>query len=191
MSPRNSFLNYTIPLLVIATIIITTYVWICQVVPMKGDTDTMLKQYSSAQYNLSFFYPYRYILDEKDVPQSVLEQHAIVLVDKKDLPQPKDAEGPPSITIDIYQNSQHHQTAEEWIRNSKFSNFDLGDKIIRRTTMNGLPALSYRWSGLYEGTTIVVAQTNLIYVFSVTYFEIGAPIVQDFVSVTESAHISN
>ncbi|HWO07745.1 MAG TPA: hypothetical protein VNM40_04170, partial [Candidatus Paceibacterota bacterium] len=112
------------------------------------------------------------------------------LMHEDDLPIPQNGEGPPAITIDIYQNNLDNQTAEEWIRNSSVSNFKLGDGTLSSTTVGGNPALSYRWSGLYEGTTIVVAQPDWIYAFSVTYFEPGAEIVQDFVRVRDSVRFS-
>ena len=147
--------------------------------------------YSNAAYNISFSYPLAYILSEMDVEGGEMrERRAIILMRKEDMPLPEAGEGPPSITIDIYKNNSEAQTAEEWIRDSSESNFKLGEGVLASTTISGLPALSYRWSGLYEGMTIVRAQPNFIYAFTVTYLEMGAPIVQDFAAIRDSVRIS-
>ena len=147
--------------------------------------------YSNAAYNISFSYPSAYILSEMEVPGNEERAHyAITLMRKEDMPLPEAGEGPPSITINVYQNNSDVQTAEEWIRNSSESNVRLGEGVLTSTTISGLPALSYRWSGLYEGTTIVRAQPDFVYAFTVTYLEMGAPIVQDFVAIRDSVRIS-
>ncbi|OHA27461.1 MAG: hypothetical protein A3C06_03390 [Candidatus Taylorbacteria bacterium RIFCSPHIGHO2_02_FULL_46_13] len=142
-------------------------------------------------YGISFSYPDSYVLSEMDAPGSgERAHHVIVLIRREDSPLPVDGEGPPAITIDVYQNNLDNQTTEGWIRNTSQSNFKLSEGRLASTTIGGLPALSYRWSGLYEGTTIALAQTNWVYVFSVTYLEMGAPIVQDFVAIRDSVKIS-
>jgi hypothetical protein len=126
-----------------------------------------------------------------DAPGSEMRKHHVItLMRKEDLPLPERGEGPPAITIDIYQNNLDKQTTEGWIRNSRESNFKLGEGRLASTTISGFPALSYRWSGLYEGSTIVLAEPNLIYAFTVTYLEMGAPIVQDFVALREGVQIA-
>lgn len=146
--------------------------------------------YSNAKYGLSFTYSNDYQLSEIDAPGSALrEQHTIVLQRKSDLPAPEGGEGPPSITIDIYQNNLDNQTTEGWIRGDSRSNFKLGDMTLASTTVDGKAALSYRWSGLYEGTTVAIARPNWVYAFSVTYLEMGADIIQDFVAIRESVRL--
>ena len=150
------------------------------------------QQYSNVAYGLSFSYPDTYVLSELDAPGSgERKHHAVLLMRKEDLPLPQGGEGPPAITIDIYQNDLDKLSAEAWIRNTSESNFKLGDGTLASITVGSLPALSYRWSGLYEGTTIVLAQPDWIYAFTVTYLEMGAPIVQDFVAVRDSVQIAH
>jgi hypothetical protein len=147
-------------------------------------------QYANAAYGLSFSYPQTYVLEERDAPGSGMRRHHIItLIPKADLPLPKDGEGPPAITIELYQNDLDGQTTEGWIRNTSASNWKLSEGRLATTTVGGLPALSYRWSGLYEGTTIVSATPNWVHVFTVTYLEMGAPIVQDFVAIRNSVRI--
>jgi hypothetical protein len=162
---------------------------------LEEPTQTISKreqeQYTNATYGISFSYPTSYVLTEMDAPGSEMRKHHVItLMRKEDLPLPERGEGPPAITIDIYQNNLDKQTTEGWIRNSRESNFKLGEGRLASTTISGFPALSYRWSGLYEGSTIVLAEPNWIYAFTVTYLEMGAPIVQDFVALREGVQIA-
>ena len=90
----------------------------------------------------------------------------------------------------MYQNNLDKQTTEDWIRNTSASNFKLGEGRLATTTISGMPALSFRWSGLYEGTTIAIADEKWVYAFTVTYLEMGADIIQDFVAIRDSVRIS-
>lgn len=152
---------------------------------------TNTKTYSSAEYDISFTYPSSYVLSEQDAPGSAQRaHHTITLIRAEDLPAPEGGEGPPAITIDIFQNTLDSQSAREWITNTSNSNYKLGDGTISSTTIGSRDALSYRWSGLYEGTSVVTATDDWVYMFSVTYMEMGAPIVQDFVAIRNSAQIA-
>jgi hypothetical protein len=158
-----------------------------QAEPNTSDEAAQMRSYSSDKYGVSFIYPDEYQLTEFDAPGSALrEQHTIVLQHTDDLPAPEGGEGPPSITIDIYQNNLDNQTTEGWIRSDSRSNFKLGEMTLASTTIDGKQALSYRWSGLYEGTTVATAEKDWIYAFNVTYLEMGADIIQDFVTLRES-----
>lgn len=159
--------------------------------PITTELDQKLKEYSSEVYGISFKYPDNYSMTEMDVPiETNTKRHVINLVRKEDLPVPVGGEGPTAITISFYQNDIKNETTEQWIRNSKDSNFNLSDGKISSTILGDKPASSYRWSGLYEGTTVVTARKKWIYAFSVTYLEMGAEVVQDFVKVKESVKIS-
>lgn len=152
-----------------------------------SDETVRMLSYTSNEYGLSFVYPDNYQLTEIDAEGSALRQHhTIILQRTEDLPAPVDGEGPPAITIDVYQNDLDKQTTEAWIRNDSRSNFKLGEMRLASTTVDGKPALSYRWSGLYEGTTVAIAEGDWIYAFNVTYLDMGADIIQDFVALRES-----
>jgi hypothetical protein len=150
-----------------------------------------LQQYASAEYGITFSYPESYVLSEMDTPGSGMRKHHVItLMRKVDLPPPVNGEGPPAITIEMYQNDLDKQTTEQWIRNTSASNWKLGEGNLTEITVAGLPALSYRWSGLYEGTSIVHAGPRWVYVFSVTYLEMGSDIIQDFVAIRDSVRIA-
>src|SRR3989344_9293164 len=158
----------------------------------RGNEIPTQGNYSNATYGISFTYPEGYVIGEVEAPGSEIHtHHSIVSMQKEHLPLPENGEGPPAITIDIYQNDIDHQGTEEWIRNTSESNFKLSEGRLATTTISGFPALSYRWSGLYEGTTIAVARPRFVYVFTVTYGELGAPIVQDFVAIRDSIQLSD
>lgn len=177
--------------LVLLAIAAGTYYFTNRVETEVPPTESGMKTYSSEKYGISFTYPDKYEVTEHEGEGSALrEQHAIVLTNKADLPLPTAGEGPPTITINIYQNNLDGQTTEGWIRGSSASNFKLsGEQILTSVTIDDKPALSYRWSGLYEGTTIALAQPDWIYAFTVTYLEPGADIVQDFVAIRDSVRI--
>lgn len=151
-----------------------------------------LLQYSSAEYSISFSYPDTYVLNELDAPGSELRKHHVITLMRRDeLPAVEGGEGPTYIALEMYQNNLDNQTAEGWIKNTSESNYKLGDGTLTSITLaNGLPATSYRWSGLYEGTTIVTAQPKWVYALTVTYMEMGAPIIQDFVAIRDSIKIT-
>ncbi len=155
-------------------------------------TTTTTKTYTNAKYSISFTYPDTYLLSEMNPEGNAQrEHHVITLIRAEDLPAPEGGEGPPSITIEMFQNNLDSQTTEQWIRGSSASNFKLSpDGRTSTTTVDGKQAISYRWSGLYEGTTVALAESNWIYTFSVTYLDMGADIVQDFVRIRNSVRIT-
>ncbi len=156
------------------------------------DTTSSLNTYTSAEYGISFSYPSMYLLEEMDAPGNELRKHHVITLMRKDsLPAPEGGEGPTYIALEIYQNNLDNQTAEGWIKHTSESNYKLSDGTLTSITLaNGLPATSYRWSGLYEGTTIVTAQPKWIYAFTATYMEMGEQIIQDFVAIRDSIRIT-
>jgi hypothetical protein len=144
--------------------------------------DSTLKTYSSPEYGIEFRYPSAYQLEERDGEGSAQRRHHILtLIRTEDLPAPQGGEGPPSITIEMFQNDLDDQTTEGWIRNSSSSNFKLSlDNRLSTTTIAGQTALAYTWDGLYRGDTIAIARPTYVYAFSVTYREPEDPIRSDF-----------
>ena len=200
---RSVFFCYTIlmakiliGIIVVIVVLVGGFFWLNNYIYQEkqgdgGGEETSVPTYTSEKYGISFTYPSTYQLSEREAPGSALrEHHTITLMRTVDLPAPEGGEGPPAISIDIYQNNLDKQTTEGWIRGSSNSNFKLSPEgRLASTTIDGKPALSYRWSGLYEGTTIALAQPDWIYAFTVTYLEPGADIVQDFVTVRDSVRI--
>jgi hypothetical protein len=178
-------IRYTLILLALAVIATSIFVVDNNSFTESEESETSSYiNYINNEYGISFSYPNTYVLNEIDADGSGMrKRHIITLINKSDLPIPVNGEGPTAITIDIYQNNLDKQTTEQWIKNTNASNFKLSDGNIATTTINDIPALSYRWSGLYEGTTVVTSNDNWVYVISVTYMEMGAQIIQDFVKI--------
>lgn len=185
-------LRYVSVIGIFAALLVGSFFFMSQrSLPLVSDQPSApLLHYANALYGLSFTYPSTYVLSEMDAAGSAVRAHHIItLMRKADLPLPVNGEGPPSITIEVYQNDLDKQTTEGWIKNTSASNFKLGEGRLASTTISSISALSYRWSGLYEGTTIVLARPDWVYSFTVTYLEMGAPIVQDFVALRDSVRI--
>lgn len=150
--------------------------------PETVDAPGATHTYESDRYGVSFSYPDYYKLQEQDAPGSGLrEHHAIVLIHKDNLPLPRNGDGPPTITIDIYQNNLDTQTTRSWIENTAASNFKLSsDGRLATTTIDSVSSLEYTWDGLYQGRTRAAAAHEWIYAFSVMYNDPNDRIVRDF-----------
>jgi len=57
---------------------------------------------------------------------------------------------------------------EQWLTTSE-SNRNLGSSALVERTVDGADAVSYHWSGLYEGDTTAFLHNGSIVVVSVTY----------------------
>src|SRR3989344_3791363 len=138
-------------------------------------------EYRGAGLGVLFHYPDSYTLEQVDLSTGQRKHVSIILTRKEDLPPPQNGEGPPTITIDAFQNDLDKYTAETFVRTTNFTNFKLSPEgILAPTTVNGLPALSFRWSGLYEGRTVTVAREKWVYTFSVTHLTPQDQIILDF-----------
>jgi hypothetical protein len=141
-------------------------------VPVGGNitaTSSDMNRYSSDTFGISFYYPDGYELSEAERGTAERGHYSIVLVRDEDRVPPVNGEGPTSITIDIYENNIDKQTLVGWLNNSSASNFKLSNGTYATTSVASVPAVTYAWSGLYEGkTTAFVHGTNII-ALSVTH----------------------
>ncbi|MDO8552636.1 MAG: hypothetical protein Q7S01_03870 [bacterium] len=137
--------------------------------PFEGEKSTT--QYTNGQYGLSFEYPSTYVLQEKEVGNGERMHYSIVLLDREWLANiPEGGEGPPAISVDIFQNDIEQMKVEDWIRGTNFSNFKLSpDGNLSTTTVAGREAYTYRWDGLYQAESYVFSHKDNIVMFSVTF----------------------
>ncbi|HEY9584812.1 MAG TPA: hypothetical protein VJI33_04555 [Candidatus Paceibacterota bacterium] len=142
--------------------------------------------YKNNTYNFSFSYPETYIIDEGEVGNGERSHYTITLSPKDAFPLPAGGEGPPTITIDIYQNDLDNLTLDSWLRNTNFSNFKLSDGKYTDTTVSGTPAIRYHWSGLYEAETFAFIHKKSIIAVSGMYLSPEDEIVKDFNSLVSS-----
>ena len=144
-------------------------------------TNDSSEEYASGDLGIAFEYPSTYTIGEHDLGNGERAHRDIVLIAKKDLPSPQNGEGPPAITIEVFQNNIENYTADSVIRSTNFTNYKLSsDGIIASTTVGGRDGLEFRWSGLYEGRTVVVTGPNWVYAFSVTFLTPDDAIIDDF-----------
>lgn len=156
------------------------------------------KIYENQALGVRFEYPGRYFVIEHDQSTGARYRYAIILMEDTAENRALAAgvsteprEGPPTISFDLYQNNLDNQALETWIRSSNDSNFKLSpDGVLTSTTVAGLPALGYRWSGLYEGESTAFVYGDYIGVVSVTWLEPGDQIVTDFRGVLLSLELS-
>lgn len=92
-------------------------------------------------------------------------------------------EGPVSMSVDVYPNTDK-LTVKDWV--AQDPNRKLSNSVTTKTLVGGVEGLTYTWSGLYEGKTIVAAKGTKIYVFNGTYMDPADPIRNDFDKLVKS-----
>ncbi|MEK7063818.1 MAG: hypothetical protein AAB955_03985 [Patescibacteria group bacterium] len=126
--------------------------------------------YESAAYGISFRYPEGYLLSEAERGNAERFHYAIVMVRADEANPPIGGEGPRAVTIDVYQNNLDNLSLADWLDTGQ-SNFKLGDGTKSAATVDGVDAIRYRWSGLYEGETTAFLHRGSIIAISATFFE--------------------
>jgi len=156
------------------------------------DVSAGVRTYSSGVRGISFSYPDRYILEEKDLGSPQRTLYSIVLTEDteenrflREGTSPA-REGPVSITITSYQNDLDHYDVERWMTSTSYSNFKLSPGTYTEASVGGERALSYSWSGLYEADTLVVARPDYVHAFTVTYTAPDEGIRKDFESLMKT-----
>lgn len=153
-----------------------------------GRLSANLTAYQNSTYGISFKYPDTYALQAREVGNGERYHYSIVLIDKVALANlPQAGEGPPTITIDIFQNNLDNLFVEEWIRNTSDSNFKISlDGILTPTRVGGADAVTYFWDGLYRGQSVVLAHKGNILMLTVTYNASSDQIRADFSQMLSS-----
>ena len=149
------------------------------------DTRT-LKTYYDPRYGIAFNFPDSYTVQEHDSSEGV-KLHSINIIDKTALANtPKDGEGPPSISINIFDNPSKLAT-EKWITTTGASNYNISQNAkLATSTVAGIPALAYGWDGLYHGTSLVFPDNGKMYMMSVLYNSPADQIFKDFAGIVAS-----
>lgn len=125
--------------------------------------------YNNSAYNISFTYPDGYVLTEGERGDAGGGHYVITLVRKEDASPRENSEGPTTITIDVYHGAVAQAPLLRWLSESNASNFKLSNGTYASTTVAGREAISYRWSGLYEGETTAFRNGGNIVTLSVTW----------------------
>lgn len=144
--------------------------------------------YGNDLLGISFTYPVGYILAENEVGVPERAHHLVTIVTETDAVPRVNSEGPTAITLDFYQNGSDAVSIEQWLKTEE-SNFQLGDGKSEITTLHGADAIRYRWSGLYEGETVVFLHNERIVAISVTYQSTADPIYIDYQTLLSSLRL--
>jgi hypothetical protein len=132
-------------------------------------TSSEMQTYTNDPYGISFMYPKNYKISEGEKGAKEQSHYAIVIVRDEDRVPPVNGEGPTAITFDIYRNATDTPSIDQWLNNSVASNYNLSKGTYATTTIAFVPAITYDWSGLYEGRTIAFLHHKNIVALSVTY----------------------
>lgn len=143
-------------------------------------TSSGLNLYANGTYAMSFPYSGDYLVSEGERGTPQAPHYAIILTHRDDADLPLGGEGPTTISIDIYPNAPNPKSLEAWLVSSPESNFALGPQEFSESVVSGEPALSYRWSGLYEGETTAFLHDGNVVLVSVTYLSPDDTIVSDY-----------
>lgn len=149
--------------------------------------------YTSEEQGISFLYPEGYYLMERSVGSDTRPQTALVLVEDTeenravlDGTATTPREGPTAITVDIYPNPEQ-LSSSAWIEND--TNWTIRTSDMTPTTVGGKEAVSYTWSGLYEGRSTVVTEGDRAYVFSVTWMTPEDPLLTDYEELLQNVQL--
>jgi len=153
--------------------------------------------YESNEYRLSFSYPQTYFVALEQNLSGEREQYAIVLAE--DTPEVRElfsnpsfaTDGPPTITITVFQNNLDNYTLQSFVEGTDFSNFKLSDGNKTETVVGGEPAWRYRATGLYENENVVVVRPEYVYMFTSFFNSPSDKILKDFDEILKTVEFSN
>lgn len=124
--------------------------------------------YRNDTYGITFVYPEGYVMQQVDADNAERRHTTIMLIREEDTMVPESGEGPTAITLDFYRNSGNHMLLTDWL-NTEPSNYKLSNGLLASTTVSGVEAVQYQWSGLYQGETTAFLHKDNIVAVSVTY----------------------
>ncbi len=135
-------------------------------------TEVILNTFEDKALGLSFEYPQTYFVALRQSSGGERGQYAIVLAEDKPeiremFSNPKPGtEGPPTITVTIFQNNLDNYTLQNFVEGTDFSNFKMSDGRKTEITVGGETAWRYRATGLYENDNVVVVRPEYVYMFT-------------------------
>jgi len=147
--------------------------------------------YKNDSYGISFTYPEGYVVSEGEKGDAHRGHYNITLIRKEDSAPRENSEGPTAVTIDIYQNNIDQQTLIGWLTGSNASNYKLVKGGYSRTAVASAEAVSYAWSGLYEGDTTAFRHNGNIIAVSVTHLTPEDTNVQTYQDILSSIKLTS
>lgn len=146
--------------------------------------------FNSDAYQFGFAFPKRYFVNATEQDASTTPHLLVVMLrdtkENRDLISGKitePREGPTGITVSAYPNPKQ-LSPFEWAQSDV--NWNVSDKQLATTTVSGREGAIFRWSGLYEGASVLVSSKEYMYVFAVSWESSDDPILSDFDLVLSS-----
>ncbi len=157
------------------------------------DEDTKQTEVKKAEYpELGFKFAYitgsdGYTLMEPEASVEGGPIKTLMLVHANDLPQfenpPQGGEGPATITIQVFLNTQK-QFPRQWAEaNNAYSNIGLMMGEVSEAVVGGANAIRYKADGLYASNVAIFASGNKMYVVQGAYRDESDPTARDFESL--------
>lgn len=163
--------------------------------PASEENTADVTAYTNEEFNIAFTYPSTLFLSERDAGTSARPQLALFLTEdteeNRDVIEGRNTvprEGPTGITVDVYQNPEQ-LSSSVWVQTD--TNWTIANGGATDVTVAGNEGVTYTWSGLYEGRTVVVTKGDKAYVFSVTWMTPGDQILRDFDTVLNSVQLTD
>jgi hypothetical protein len=148
----------------------------------ESNIGTWVSNDFGVQFDFELVGPDPFRLSEASNPEPGLV-HAWSLVRQSEIDalQPN-AFGPRGMIIELFEFTpgSEPESAEAWVRGTSRSNLGMGDGELRTRTVGGVEGVRYSWSGLYEGTSVVVLVDGRIWMFSMLYREDISELGADF-----------
>ena len=187
--------NSILPIISItAVILVGTYLLFSINKSTDKGADKNFKSFSDEKIGLEFVYKIGkdgYVIEEikadnanSDLMTSLVLTRTDDFENRENLPI--GGEGPPTITILVFKNTQR-LLPRVWVyENTQYSNINLKLSDITDVVTYGENAIRYRADGLYVSDNVVVAHRENIYVISGMYIEEESSIRKDFLSLIET-----
>lgn len=163
--------------------------------PASEENTADVTAYTNEEFNIAFTYPSTLFLSERDAGTTARSQLALFLTEdteeNRDVIEGRNTvprEGPTGITVDVYQNPEQ-LSSRAWVQTD--TNWTIANGGATDVTVAGNEGVTFTWSGLYEGRTVVVTKGDKAYVFSVTWMTPEDQILRDFDTVLNSVQLTD
>lgn len=155
---------------------------------------TTYDTYRNTELGLEFTYATGtkgYILEESTPRQDPNTYASLILTQKGDYLNlkknpPRDGEGPPTISIAIFENLKKEELLRWAETHIQYSNLNLKNSPISNYELAGRTGLRYQGDGLYPFEIFITSHERYIYVLTGTYLEERSAIRNDFLTLMQS-----
>jgi hypothetical protein len=141
--------------------------------------------YSNVADGVTFSYPSTYALETHELDIEGMKGKYLTLT-PADIELPDAGEGPPGITIEIFENKKRI-SLEKWLESNTHGTSALASHWKPdEQVVGGEKGITYTASGLYESDNIAVSHGEKIYVFSASWATRDDQTLKDLQSVLTS-----